>query len=107
MTAYRRGADFERRAMKRLEEMGAVFVTRSAGSHTPVDIIAFGVRGDDFIPRAARAYPPWFIQAKSGRTKISRKDRMELVDLAHDCGAVPVLVTRGMKFEVLEGNLGS
>jgi hypothetical protein len=32
---------------------------------------------------------------------------MELVDLAHDCGAVPVLVTRGMKFEVLEGNLGS
>jgi hypothetical protein len=83
--------------MKRLEEMGAVFVTRSAGSHTPVDIIAFWKPwsvNNDFNK-------PHFIQAKSGKTKISRKDRMELVDLAHDCGAIPVVVTRGLKFEVL------
>lgn len=84
-----------------------MFVTRSAGSHTPVDIIAYmAVREGQGSPWFTEA---WFIQAKSGRTKISRKDKMELVDLAHDCGAVPVVVTRGMKFEVLngEGNAAS
>lgn len=67
-----------------------MFVTRSAGSHTPVDLVAFW--GDSV----------WFLQAKSGKTKISRKDKMELVDLAHDCGAIPVVVIRGLKFEVIE-----
>jgi hypothetical protein len=81
--------------MKRLEEMGATFVTRSAGSHTPVDVIAFWSALDHhggFL---------WFIQCKGGKRGISKKDKMELVDLAHDCGAIPVIATRGMKLEVI------
>jgi hypothetical protein len=83
--------------MKRLEEMGATFVTRSAGSHTPVDVIAFWSTLDH------HGGYTWFVQCKSGKRPISRRDKTELVDLAHDCGAIPVLATRGMKIEVIGG----
>ena len=85
---YARGADFERRIRTRMEEQGYT-VFRSAGSKSPVDLIAVKDRVH------------YYIQAKSGKTKISRKERLELVDLAEDCGAIPVLVTRGLKFEFL------
>ena len=68
-TAYRRGADFERRVMKRLEEMGVSYCMRTAGSHTPVDIVAFWRYGHE-----SRQPTAWFIQCKSGKTKISRKE---------------------------------
>lgn len=93
MTAYRRAAAQERRIRDKLYEDGAVYVVRAAGSKGIADLIAFWPH-----PK-----PTWLVQAKSGKTKISGKDRMELVDLAHDCNAVPVLVTRGMNFEILNG----
>jgi Holliday junction resolvase len=38
-TNYKRGADFERRAQKLLERIGYA-VVRSAGSHSPADLVA-------------------------------------------------------------------
>ena len=38
-TNYKRGADFERRAQKFLERIGYA-VVRSAGSHSPADLVA-------------------------------------------------------------------
>ena len=93
MTPYKRGAAQERRIRDKLYEMGAVFVVRAAGSKGQADLIAFWP-----YPK-----PTWMLQAKSGKTPISKKDRMELVELAADCNAIPVLVTRGMKFEILNG----
>ncbi len=102
---YRRGADFERACMKALLAQGAVYVCRSAGSHGPVDLIAF------YEPLHTRAKERgWglyhFVQAKrSGR--ISRADKWALVELAAQCGAVPVLAKAGPRgtpvlFETLE-----
>ena len=39
VTNYKRGADFERRAQKFLERIGYA-VVRSAGSHSPADLVA-------------------------------------------------------------------
>jgi Holliday junction resolvase len=79
----------EYRTIAKLLELGFTHAVRSAGSHTPVDVYAW---------KGAQAY---FFQVKSGKAKLSRKERMELIDLATDCGAIPVLVTKGMKFEWL------
>ena len=40
-TNYKRGADFERKVAKDLEKYGYVTI-RSAGSHSPADIVAMG-----------------------------------------------------------------
>jgi Holliday junction resolvase len=105
-SAYSRGADFERRAKARLETMGYV-VFRTAGSRSPVDLVAFLSKAH-YLRHLHHSMwdqenPLMFIQCKSGSTKISSRERMELVDLAADCGAIPVLCTRGLKFEVLSG----
>jgi Holliday junction resolvase len=84
---YRRGADFERRVEKYLAEKG-YFVLRSAGSKSPVDLYAS--RGDAHF----------YVQCKGGQRSMPRKDRVELVELAADHRAVPVLVERGMRFFV-------
>ena len=39
MTNYRRGADFERRVCKYFDKQG-YFTVRSAGSHSPIDLVA-------------------------------------------------------------------
>jgi Holliday junction resolvase len=75
---YRRGADLERKIRARLEEDG-YYVVRSAGSKGVLDLVAF------------RADQTLFIQVKSGKGKMTRAERMELVDLAADHGATPVL----------------
>jgi Holliday junction resolvase len=45
MTQYSRGAAFERRVMVDLEARGYLPL-RSAGSHSPVDVVAFGQDGN-------------------------------------------------------------
>ncbi len=40
MSNYSRGANFERRVQKHFEKAG-YFVMRSAGSHSPVDLVTF------------------------------------------------------------------
>jgi Holliday junction resolvase len=92
---YARGRDMEYRLINKLESMDYTFVARSAGSHTPVDVFAW---------KSGVAY---FFQVKGGKQKLSGRARIELVDLAHDCGAVPVLVTRGLKMEVLSGEVAA
>jgi Holliday junction resolvase len=96
-TPYARGADFERRVIRRLIEQGHHPVVRAAGSKGPIDIVSY---------LGTVAY---FVQVKGGNETMTRKERLELVELAHDCGAIPVLVTRGMHFEVLarEGSVAA
>jgi Holliday junction resolvase len=98
-TPYRRGSDFERRAKAKLEDQGHT-VFRTAGSRSPVDLIAMfrALEGNTVVI---------FVQCKSGVTKIGRKDRMALVDLAIDCGAIPMVCTRGLKFEILSRVAGT
>lgn len=69
MTRYRRGADFERRVQAQLYEAGALLVMRSAGSKGIVDLAAF------FPNRVV------LVQAKRNG-KLSRKEKMALIDLA-------------------------
>lgn len=39
---YQKGRQFEYRVKKYLEENGSHLVIRSAGSHSPIDLVAFG-----------------------------------------------------------------
>jgi len=48
MTNYRRGVTAERKALKVLEEAGYI-VARTAGSHSPFDVVAVGPNGVRFI----------------------------------------------------------
>lgn len=41
MTKYHQGANYERKLIKQLKEMGASVVIRTAGSHSPIDVVAF------------------------------------------------------------------
>lgn len=59
MTNYRRGREREYRTQRILESAGYETI-RTAGSHGPVDVIAFGV------PSSVR-----FVQVKSGSGRIS------------------------------------
>jgi Holliday junction resolvase len=78
-TRYRKGADLERRIRARLEEDG-YYVVRSAGSKGVLDLVAF------------RSGETLFIQVKSGKGKMTRAERMKLVDMAADCGPHAVAV---------------
>lgn len=112
---YRRGADFERKVKAALEAQGAVYVVRAAGSHGPADLIAFyGLRYGEVVPAVGTlpfktfALAPHieFVQAKRNG-QMSRADQWALVELAHQCGAVPVLAYQGPRgkpvlFRVLE-----
>jgi Holliday junction resolvase len=84
---YRKGADLERKIRATLEEDG-YYVVRSAGSKGVLDLVAF------------RAGETLFIQVKASKGKMTRAERMELVDLAADHGATPVLY-EGMVANVL------
>jgi Holliday junction resolvase len=96
-TPYERGRSMEYRVIKRLIEQGHHPVVRAAGSKGPIDIVSY---------LGTVAY---FFQVKGGNETMTRKERLELVELAHDCGAIPVLVTKGMCFEVLarEGSVAA
>jgi Holliday junction resolvase len=86
---YAKGRGFEQRARSRLEQRG-YFVVRSAGSKTPVDLVA--IKSNE---------RPLFVQCKGGTRSLSRAQRLAFVDFAHDLGAVPVLCERGLRFTVL------
>lgn len=82
MTAYRRGADLERDVKRRLEDKGW-FCVRSAGSKTPVDIVA--VKPDS---------RPLFVQVKGGRRGMTRAELLEFRDFCAEKNAVALLVDR-------------
>jgi len=80
-TNYSRGADFERRTAKNMESFGYVTV-RSAGSHSPADIIA--LRGGDAVA----------IQCKrDGR--LDPDEWNEFWEWCQTGGAVPILAKAG------------
>lgn len=82
MTNYRRGADHERRAKSKLEAAG-FFVVRSAGSHSPVDLVAF-----------KEHTRPLFIQCGLGGK--SKGELAELAVLAGRYDAMAVFIGRGL-----------
>lgn len=83
-TNYARGADFERRVKRRLEDDGWL-VLRTAGSHSPIDLFA-GKLG----------FEPLAIQCKSGKKKMSVKEKATLYQAAAMFRAFPVIYERGM-----------
>jgi Holliday junction resolvase len=88
-SAYAKGRGFEQRARVRLEERG-YFVVRSAGSKTPVDLVAI-----------KSGEQPLFVQCKSGARSLSRAQRLVFADFARELGAVPVLCEKGFRFSFL------
>lgn len=69
MTQYKRGANFERAAKKKLEELG-FFVVRAAGSHGVADLIAFH-------PEPSSSLRPMLIQCKlTGKLGPKEKERL-------------------------------
>jgi Holliday junction resolvase len=74
MTNYTRGRSNEYRAIKALEKDGW-FCSRSAGSHSPVDIFA-GKNGITLL-----------VQVKSGKARASASDLSTLQKWAHQYGA--------------------
>jgi Holliday junction resolvase len=89
VTPYARGRAFEYRVRDRLEAQGFI-VFRTAGSRSPVDLIAF------------RDGCALFVQCKSGKRSLSRRERMALVDLAGACGGQAAVAERGGLLTVLE-----
>lgn len=61
MTNYKRGADFERKVKKDLEDIFGAVVIRSAGSRTPCDLVAMWP--DKTILIQVQIYP-YFIPLK-------------------------------------------
>ena len=81
MTAYHRGAEKERELAKRWRKDGW-FVTRSAGSHSPADLVCL---------RAG--YRSRLLQLKTGKRKWpSRDERISLGLAADRSGAVALIV---------------
>lgn len=92
VTNYQRGADFERRSQAHLERMGYV-VVRSAGSHSPADLVA--MRHGEIV----------CVQCKrNGR--LDPEEWNEFWEFCERAGALPVLAKpnqngRGMCYNVL------
>jgi Holliday junction resolvase len=80
MTNYQRGAAFEHKTMRALEAMGWKCI-RSAGSHSPADVVAMH-----------EGHRPLVVQCKrNGR--LDPDEWNELFLFAVDAGAVPILAT--------------
>jgi len=77
-TRYTRGRSAEYYVMKKLRELGATFMVRSAGSHTLADIIAF-------FPDKGEI---WLVQVKQSKKGVSvfklNLEYEELVSLRGD-----------------------
>ena len=109
---YVNGANFERRIKARLEADGYTCF-RTAGSHTPCDLIAIaparktvgGLKttenGTPIFTTYARSTIV-FVQAKGGQRTMTRKAVAEFRDYALKHGARPLLVERGMKYRWLD-----
>lgn len=83
MSVYVKGANFEREVIKYLEKKG-MYCIRSAGSKGKVDVIAFKNHYSDTLV--------YMIQCKYGNASMSKKDKIELIELAHRFGFIPVYV---------------
>ena len=83
-TAYARGADFERRVRDVLTAQGWQ-VLRSAGSHSPVDLVAWSPVEEPYGSRC------WMVQAKRSGVP-SAGDRVALLAWAARADALAVLV---------------
>lgn len=84
---YARGAAFERKVKEYLEVAG-YYAVRAAGSHGLTDIIA--VHPMTYRKRNKNG-KTLFIQCKTGKATMSKKDRNSLYDLATQYGATPLL----------------
>jgi Holliday junction resolvase len=103
MTPYRRGVAFERRVQHLLERHGWR-VIRSAGSHTPVDLVAW----PPVETLAWLAGQVWVIQCKRG-ARLSGRAQADLCDWAdfvhgEAVWARPGLAGRGVVFRVWRDN---
>ena len=79
MTNYSKGRAFEYRVRRYLEGKGFV-VFRTAGSHSPADLIAL------------RAGEVWLVQCKATTGGyLSRVARLGFVEVANELGVVPML----------------
>ena len=77
MTNYQRGRTFEYQVRDHLQDRGFV-VVRSAGSHTPADLVALG----DLVP--------WLVQVKrDGR--LPEAERQAILQMAKRSRAWPIL----------------
>ena len=81
---YRKGADFERYVCRIYRHLG-YFVVRSAGSHTPVDVVA--IPCDD---RGKDAPLPHLVQCKGNRV-LPQAARMQLELLSQTHYVQPML----------------
>lgn len=85
---YVQGRNFEYRCKRYLERQG-FYVVRSAGSHTPTDLIAFPPNPPTSDKHSTA---PLFIQCKYGSGYISKSNIDKLVQLAQSVGAIPILI---------------
>lgn len=83
-TAYARGTAFERRVKAALERAGWL-VLRSAGSHSPADLVAWSPAEEPYGSVC------WLVQAKRAGVP-SAGDRVALLAWADRAGATAILV---------------
>lgn len=96
MTAYRRGADFERRVKAKLEDEGWT-VFRTAGSHSPADLIC--LRAAECWTETRPTFRTRLIQCKSGKTSMTKTERLKFREFAQNLGADAWVALRGMQIE--------
>ena len=87
---YNNGRAFEYRVIRKIEALGWRCI-RSAGSHTPIDIIA----GKDGKVLG--------FQCKGASAKLSREAWNSFWWCCKEFGCTPILVRRGMEFVQLTG----
>lgn len=98
-TNYARGRAFEYRVRDALYAKGAVYVARSAGSHTKVDLLALWPQ--DFAIFGDTRRPPWIVQCKrDGRLPADERDA--IIDIAKQTGVEAVLAAAGPKGRGIE-----
>jgi len=83
---YIKGRNAEYYFKKKLESQGYA-VIRTAGSHSPADLIA----GNGNLVYA--------IQVKASKKKLSKDEQNELIEFAKKIRAVPVLIKKGKKWD--------
>jgi Holliday junction resolvase len=92
VTAYARGATFERTVKADLEKFCPI-VVRSAGSHGAVDLIA--------CHQNAGAEADWWLVQCKINGKMSPAEREELYRIAEQCNAWAVIVSRPKRGAIL------
>jgi Holliday junction resolvase len=83
---YIKGRNAEYYFKKKLESQGYA-VIRTAGSHSPADLIA---GNGDLV---------YAIQVKASKKKLSKNEQDELIEFAKKIRAVPVLLNKGKKWD--------